>query len=112
MTMRRMQIVILAAAVAACSDSPTAPRLDPQASCQGQPRDAIVSFADEVLGSRVRVALGAAAGGDLTCGQLSQLDELNASALGIRSLVGIQNAVSLVSLDIGDNEITDFSPVA
>jgi internalin A len=105
--------VILVALVSGCGSSPTAPPiLEPDASCQGQPRNAVVSFEDGALEARMRGALGFSGDDDLTCADLAQLDELYASGSGITSLVGIQNAVSLVSLDIGANQIGDFTPLA
>ena len=112
MNRRSMGAVMVAALVSACNSDPTAPILAPGASCQGQPGNAVVAFEDGALEALTREALGLAGGDSLTCANLAQLDELDASAAGIMSLVGMQNAVNLVSLDIGANQIGNFGPLA
>jgi len=57
-----------------------------------------VAFEDGALEALAREALGLAGGDSLTCAALAQLAELDVSAAGITSLVGIQNAVTGDSL--------------
>ena len=50
--------------------------------------------------------------GDLTCGMLSGLTDLNASKAPIESLVGIQNLTNLTSLNLDSGKITDISALS
>ena len=91
--------------------------LDPY--CSVQPASAVPTFEDASLESAIRGALGISAQDDLTCGLISGLTFLDASDVGVESLVGIQNLTSLVVLELHTrvpdrygNSITDISALS
>jgi hypothetical protein len=88
------------------------PTLQPDQLCSASPGYARATFEDANLEAAVRDALSADTQGALTCEMLATVERLDASALGIASLVGIQNLPSLWDLDLNKNEITDIGPLA
>ena len=85
--------------------------LAPSESCLGHDPDlTLVTFEDANLrdvvdGNRVFGSLL------LTCRNVSELTQLDASNSSIASLVGIQNLTGLTDLDLEDNSISDISPL-
>ena len=90
--------------------SPTGPQ--PSEFCRAQGDDGIVTFEDANLEAAVRGALSIGGQDDLTYGLVSGLTELNAIDAEIASLVGIEHLTSLGSLRLGNNPITDISPLS
>ena len=76
--------------------------LQPNELCSDYPDSAIATFEDANLEAAIRTALSVGAQEDLTCGLISGLTALDASTLGITSLVGIQNLTGLTTLDLSE----------
>ena len=72
----------------------------------------LVSLPDANLRSAINQALGRNALDALNVGELGQLTSLTASSLNISNLTGLQYATNLKNLDLRNNNITDFGPVA
>ena len=88
------------------------PMLQPTELCSENPEYARATFEDPNLEGAVRTALSVDAQFALTCGLLATVERLDAPALGITSLAGIQNLPSLWDLDLNNNGITDIAPLA
>lgn len=103
--------------------------LQPTDSCSDHSGSDRVTFADAVLESEVREALGVAAQDALTCDLVAQLTMLDASGLGARrsvsgspewpdpehlfhDLSGIQNLTGLTDLALRNRGLSDISPLA
>lgn len=71
-----------------------------------------VSVPDNALRSAINAALGHGALDTISLGQMQQLTSLNASGLGITDLTGLQYATNLTTLDVSNNNISSFAPVA
>lgn len=71
-----------------------------------------VDMPDSALRSAINAALGRGAMDALNVGQLQQLTTLDASRLGIKNLKGLQYATNLTYLDLSNNGINDFTPIA
>ena len=82
---------------------PTLATLAPADLCTASPGTVIATFEDRSLEEAVRRDLGVGNGDALSCELLSGLTSLNASALGITSLVGAQNLTGLTSLLLQGN---------
>jgi len=80
-------------------------------SCSDQPDDVVATFEDATLEAAIRAVLSVSAQGDLTCGLVSGLTNLETPPLGIRSLVGIENLMSLTALELEGNSISDVGPL-
>ena len=76
----------------------------------GCPPETIVVFADTGLENAIRAELGLPFG-FLTQANLLELRELDARALAIRDLSGIEYCTNLTSLDLDANEISDITPL-
>lgn len=72
----------------------------------------VVSVPDNALRGALNNALGQGALDAVTVGQIQQLTTLNASGLGISDLTGLQVATRLTYLDLSNNNISSFDPVA
>ncbi len=92
--------------------SPANPIFTTVALCTDFPDEAIARFEDLKLAAAIRIALSLGVQGDLTCGLVSGLTELDAFSWGIASLVGMQNLTSLTLLAIGNNSIVDAGPLS
>ncbi len=68
-------------------------------------------FVDANLETAVRTALGKTAGA-LSISEVAALEELVARGQGIGDLTGLEQAASLVFLDLADNEIDNLMPLA
>jgi Leucine-rich repeat (LRR) protein len=77
-------------------------------SAQQQP----VNMPDAALRTAVNHALGRNAMDALNVGELAQLTALTAAGLGIGDLTGLQYATNLTYLDLRNNNINSFTPVA
>ena len=71
-----------------------------------------VSVPDNALRRAINAALGHGALDTISLGQMRQLTNLNASGLGITNLTGLQYATNLTTLDVSNNNISSFVPVA
>ncbi len=69
-------------------------------------------LADPALRRAVEAALGKASAKARRTVDLSQLTILQARSAGVRSLAGLEAAVSLRELDLGFNPLTDLQPLA
>jgi len=72
----------------------------------------VVNLPDAALRAAVNAGLGHGALDAINVGQLQQLTALNASGLGIKDLTGLQYATNLATLDVSNNQISSFAPVA
>lgn len=72
--------------------------------------DWVVKFEDENLAQAIRDTIGIE--GDITYGDLQELTVLDASRSGIRNLGGIEYCTNLTELYLGNNQISDISPLA
>lgn len=72
----------------------------------------VVNMPDATLRAVVNANLGHGAMDAINVGQLQQLTSLNASNLGIKDLTGLQYATNLQTLDVSNNQINSFAPVA
>ncbi len=72
----------------------------------------LISVPDNALRTAINTALGHGALDAITLGQIQQLTILNASGLNITNLTGLQNATNLTYLNVSNNKITSFAPVA
>lgn len=72
----------------------------------------VVNMPDATLRAVVNANLGHGAMDAINVGQLQQLTSLNASNLGIKDLTGLQYATNLQTLDVSNNQIASFTPVA
>lgn len=72
----------------------------------------LVNMPDAALRTAVNHALGRNAMDALNVGELAQLTSLTAAGLGITDLTGLQYATNLTYLDVRNNSISSFTPVA
>ncbi|MET3124446.1 hypothetical protein AAKU67_004061 [Oxalobacteraceae bacterium GrIS 2.11] len=72
----------------------------------------VIAVPDNALRGAINAALGHGALDAITVGGIQQLTALNASGLDITSLTGLQYATDLVTLNVSNNDITSFAPVA
>lgn len=72
----------------------------------------IVNFPDQNMEAAVKSALGIAETDPVTSRDMLMLDKLNAVGKHIESLVGMQFAKNLVSLNVTDNDISDISVIS
>ena len=72
----------------------------------------VIAVPDNALRGAINAALNHGAMDALTLGQMQQLTSLNASGLGISNLTGLQYATKLSSLDVSNNNISSFTPIA
>ena len=72
----------------------------------------IVSIPDANLAAAVRETLGLATGEAVTQLDMLKLGYLGASARQIADLTGLEHAVNLKSLSLGENQIRDITPLA
>lgn len=73
---------------------------------------AAVSFADGALEAAVRKALGFSASRVITASDMAQLTELNVFQGGVKSLLGLETATNLRSLELTGNPLQDLAPLA
>ncbi len=71
-----------------------------------------VDIPDTALRTAINEALGRGALDQLNRGELSQLTSLDISSRGVTSLVGLQYASNLTTLNAANNTISDASPIA
>lgn len=71
-----------------------------------------VNMPDAALRAAINQALGRNAMDALNVGEIAQLTTLNAAGLGISDLTGLQYASNLTNLDLRNNNISSFAPVA
>ena len=71
-----------------------------------------VDLPDDNLRAAINAALGHGALDTVNKGQLLQLTVLDASGRGIKDLTGLQGATNLTSLDLHNNLIGSFAPIA
>jgi hypothetical protein len=71
-----------------------------------------VDVPDAALRTAINEALGRGSMDQLNRGELSQLTTLDISNRGITSLIGLQYATGLTSLNAANNAINDASPIA
>jgi len=71
-----------------------------------------VAVPDNALRAAINAALGHGALDALTVGQMRRLTSLTASGLGISDLTGLQYATNLTYLDVSNNDINSFDPLA
>jgi len=71
-----------------------------------------ISIPDNALRTAINNALGQSALNAITLGQIQQLTTLNASGLNISNLTGLQYATNLTYLDVRNNKIGSFAPIA
>lgn len=71
----------------------------------------VVEIPDEALEAAVRDEVDAPEG-DLTCLDMSRIEDLEAEGAGIASLTGLDYAVNVQSLDLGGNAIGDLAPLS
>lgn len=71
-----------------------------------------VNLPDAALRAAINANLGHGAMDAINQGQLQQLTSLSASGLGIKDLTGLQYATNLKTLDVSNNQISSFAPVA
>ena len=72
----------------------------------------VVNLPDSALRNAVNAALGQSALDAITVGQMQLLTSLDASGQGISDLTGLQYATSLGTLNLSNNSIASFAPVA
>jgi len=72
----------------------------------------VVNMPDAALRTAINQALGRNAMDALNVGEMAQLTSLNAAGLGISDLTGLQYASNLTYLDLRNNNINSFAPVA
>lgn len=72
----------------------------------------LVSMPDDTLRAVINANLGHGAMDAINVGECQQLTTLNASNLGIKDLTGLGCATNLTSLDVSNNQISSFAPVA
>ena len=68
-----------------------------------------VHIPDPSLRAAVELALDKEAGADITQADMASLEVLQTSKSGIRDLTGIEFAINLTKLELGDNRISDVS---
>jgi Leucine-rich repeat (LRR) protein len=71
-----------------------------------------VGMPDATLRAVVNANLGHGAMDAITVGECQQLTTLNASGLGIKDLTGLGCATNLTNLDVSNNQIQSFTPIA
>ncbi len=71
-----------------------------------------VDIPDDNLRAAINAALGHGALDTVNNGQLLQLTTLDASGRGIKDLTGLQGATNLTNLNLKNNQIASFAPVA
>ena len=72
----------------------------------------VVDIPDPNLRSAIADALGVPHGAPITQADMRQLTSLNAAARQIAELTGLEYATNLTELRLGENPITDISPLA
>ncbi len=70
-----------------------------------------VHIPDPRFRAAVELALDKEAGADITQADMASLEELEAIKSGIHDLTGIEFAINLIKLELGDNRISDVSPL-
>ena len=70
-----------------------------------------VHIPDPGLRSSIEDALGKAQGSAITQADMETLTKLNASFRDVSSIIGLELAINLTSLDLGNNTIVDVSPL-
>ena len=120
---------LTALSLALCSGAWGQQVLQPSDNCRDHTASDIVTFADAVLESEVREALSRGQQDTLSCGQVAQLTNLDASGVGARrsvsgspewrdpehlfhDLSGIQNLTGLTDLALRNRGLSDISPLA
>lgn len=71
-----------------------------------------VGMPDATLRAVVNANLGHGAMDAINVGECQQLTTLNASGLGIKDLTGLGCATNLTNLDVSNNQIQSFTPIA
>ena len=69
----------------------------------------VITIQDNYLSNSIKKTLGLT--GDITLGDMYKLTTLTSESRRVKSLEGLQYAKNLVTLDITDNEVMDFSPL-
>lgn len=69
----------------------------------------VITIKDKYLSNSIKKTLGLT--GDITLGDMYKLTTLTSESRRARSLEGLEHAKNLVTLNITENEITDFSPL-
>jgi hypothetical protein len=72
----------------------------------------VVAMPDAVLRAAINQSLGRSAMDQLNRGELGRLTSLDVNSLGITNLQGLQYATALISLNVSNNRITSFAPIA
>ena len=71
-----------------------------------------VNFPDANLAAAVRSKLGLAEGADIPQTSLAAITSLSANGKGITNLKGLEHAIGLTVLQLGENPISDFTPIS
>ena len=107
---------LVTALVCACEADPSNPDAsDTEGSddlCGAEDPDQVRAFDDAKLEMAIRAALGVGTQAALTFCLISGLTELDATAAGITSLVGLENLTSLTELTLWGNSISDISELS
>jgi hypothetical protein len=72
----------------------------------------LVSLPDNALRAAINDALGQSSLDAISVGQMQSLTTLTASGLGLTNLTGLQYATNLTYLDVSNNNIASFAPLA
>ena len=91
---------------------PTAVVVPPIVTPPEQKPDAVVRIPDSNLRAAIAEALGKSPNAPIAVGEMEGLKRLEAWDWGIRDLTGLQFATNLNVLSLGDNQISDLSPIA
>ena len=86
-------------------------RLDDSQSSTGDDAG-VVTIPDANLKAAIEAALGKVSNTPITQADMRMLTTLGADSSGIRNLAGLETAVNLNTLRLGDNNIADISPLA
>lgn len=107
-----VRFLIAAAAMGKTSTDAMSVRVGTEyVSPSGSGTETAAAFADSQLEKVVRSAIGQPTG-VLTRDAVAGLKDLPARGYGITDLSGIEACVNLVSLDLGENKLTDLEPLA
>ena len=91
---------------------PTALVVPPVVTPPERPPGAVVQIPDSNLHAAIAEALGESPNAPITVEEMTQLTALDARNRNIHDLTGLQFAISLSDLNLGDNDVLDLSPIA
>lgn len=106
-------LLFCAGSLVACGDSGEGGNEpnDPPAYVACEAADEAIEFKSDNLENKLRAELGVSARA-ITCRDMATLKELDATGLNIDSIVGLEHAVELQTLNLGDNSIHDLEPLS